>query len=439
MSPESLWSPASLLVRRGHRGVVCLVQMWKSVSRLQLLLLLLPVTIALFTLPGCGDGDTGGDSDDKDEPLPFGLTSEVVTPAANADAIAFAPDGRLFFVEHWSGAIRVLGADGQLLPDPFATLSDVATNVNWGLTGLALDPDFSDNHYVYVFYTPLVEAGPPTVVRPTVVRFTDSDNKGVEQLVLVSDLPEADPEHPFNAIGSVHAGPDGNLYLTLGDYDQALATGPTGLPLAQDLGTPIGKMLRISKADGSAPPDNPFVNDPSADPRIFASGFRVPFNFVFHPESGRIYGSDDSGPICEEVNIVAKGLNYGHPQTSETPYSDCKSLPGAAAIYYPAREGFTPEQIGSTVGITGMDFISGSDYPVLGDSLVFCEVGTQHLRRLVLAPPNFEEVTADDVIARDCWLDVTVGPDGFIYYSNLTEIRRLIPSTPTPSPAPTGS
>jgi len=395
-------------------------------------MLLLP-TIALFTFAGCGGGDGG--SDDNDEPLPFGHTSEVVTPAGNADAIAFAPDGRLFFVEHWTGIIRVVNADGELLPDPFATLSDVAGGLAWGLTGLAMDPDFADNHYVYALYAQVVAAGPPTVARPTVVRFTDSDNKGTEQLVLVSDLPETDPAHPYNASGSLHAGPDGNLYLTLGDYDLSQATGPTGLPLAQDLGTSIGKMLRVSKEDGSAPPDNPFVNDPSADPRIFASGFRVPFNFVFHPESGRLYGSDNSGAICEELNIVASGQNYGHPTTSEIPYTDCQSLPGVAPFHFVAREGFTPEQVGSTVGITGMDFISGSVYPVLGDSLVFCEAGTQHLRRLVLAPPDFVGVTADDVIARDCWLDVTVSPDGLLYYANLTEIRRLIPSTPAPEPA----
>jgi len=390
-------------------------------------LLLGAVTIAA----ACGGGGGSG-SDSEDGPLPFGLTSEVVAPASNADALAFAPDGRLFFAEHWTGAIRVVSPDHQLLPEPFATVSDIAVGVGWGLTGLALDPDFMTNHYVYALYTELIAAGPPPVGKPILVRFTDSGNKGTSPLVLVSDFPETDPEHPFSANGSVGFGPDGFLYLTIGDYDRPLDEDPQGEGPPQDLSTPVGKVLRI-KQDGSAVPDNPFVGEPGADPRVFAYGFRAAFNFAFHPQTGQMYASDSTGVTCEEINIIEKGFNYGWPDAGEWPYNDCEAAKKTPAIHLLAREGMNASDFKSTVGVSGMEFISSAAYPSLGDSLVVCESGTQLLRRLVLTSPNLDQVTGNDVISRDCWLDIAIGPDGLIYYSNQTEIRRLMPSLPTGS------
>lgn len=387
----------------------------------------------LMMAAACGGGGEPGSGSDSDEPLPFGLPSELVAPAVSADALAFAPDGRLFFTEHWTGAIRVISADRQLLPEPFATVSDIAAGTGWGLTGLALDPEFETNHYVYALYTELVDAGPPLEGKPVLVRFTDDGNRGTSPLILVSDFPETDPERPFNANGSIGFGPDGFLYLTLGDYDRPVDKDPPAEQPPQDLGTPVGKVLRIDKRDGSAPPDNPFVAEPGADPRVFAYGFRSAFNFTFHPQSGRIYASDSTGVTCEEINIIEKGLNYGWPIAGIWPYNDCEAAQKTPAIHLLAGEGLKASDFKSTVGVSGMEFISGAKYPSLGDSLVVCESGTQLLRRLVLTPPNLNQVSADDVISRDCRLDVAIGPDGLIYYSNQTEIRRLIPTLPTSS------
>jgi glucose/arabinose dehydrogenase len=396
-------------------------------------LFFLTASFAVFVLASaCGGGDNG-----NDESNPFGLTSEVVTPAANVDAMAFAPDGRLFYAEHWTGNIRVVTADGQLLPDPFAHV-DSAASVSLGLTGLALDPEFETNHYVYVLYSQLLDPGPPQGAKPVLARFTDSNNVGTDMTVLIGDLPEVNPQRVFNANGSLHFGPEGHLYFTLGDYDQAQNTGPNGQPLPQDLGSPIGKMLRVNKSDGLAPPDNPFVSDPTADPRIWAYGFRGAFNFTFHPQTERLYGTDSTGVTCEGVMIVERGGNYGWPTSVAFPFNDCNTGRPFLPIGYLTQEGRNPVDFDSTVGATGMEFISGEDYAVLGDSLVYCEARTQQLRRLVLAPPNFDSITANDLLARDCWLDVTVGLDGLLYYANLIEIRRLIPPTPAPV-SPTGS
>jgi len=349
--------------------------------------------------------------------------------------MAFAPDGRLFYAEHWTGDIRIVTADGELLPEPFAHV-DVAASISLGLSGLALDPDFESNHYVYVLYSQLLDPGPPPGAKPALARFTDDNNIGTDMIVLNDDFPEVNPERVFNANGSLHFGPDGYLYFTLGDYDQARDLGPNGQPLPQDLGTPIGKMLRVSKDDGEAPPDNPFVDDETADPRIYASGFRGAFNFTFHPETGEIYGADSTGVTCEGIIIIQAGGNYGWPDAIGFPFNDCSAGRSEVPIGYLTQEGRKPEDFDSTVAATGMEFISGDEYEVLGDSLVYCEARTQLLRRLVLGTPNLDSITANDVIDRDCWLDVTVGPDGLIYFASLTEIKRLIPPTPTPASPP---
>src|SRR5438093_1540858 len=97
-------------------------------------LIFLLLSVAAFA---CGGGDGGGE-----ESLPFGLQTQTVTTADHVSTMAFAPDGRLFFAEKFTGDIRIVGADGKALPDPFAHL-DVADwlHLDWGLTGLALDPN----------------------------------------------------------------------------------------------------------------------------------------------------------------------------------------------------------------------------------------------------------------------------------------------------------
>src|SRR2546426_5702611 len=92
----------------------------------------------LLLLGACGGGES----------LPFGLESDMVAPADHASIIAFAPDGRLFFGEQFTGNIRIVGTDGQLQQEPFAQLQ-VANwlDLDWGLTGLAIDPDFETNHF----------------------------------------------------------------------------------------------------------------------------------------------------------------------------------------------------------------------------------------------------------------------------------------------------
>jgi hypothetical protein len=203
-------------------------------------------------------------------------------------------------------------------------------------------------------------------------RFTDDNNKGIDMIVLSDDFPEVNPERVFNANGSLHFGPDGHLYFTLGDYDQAQDIGPNGLKLPQDLGTPIGKMLRVNKEDGQAVADNPFVDDETADPRIFASGFGARSTSPSIPRPARSMAP--TAPASP-----ARGYHYSGGRelrvAGPVPFNDCSAGRSEVPIGYLSQEGRKPEDFDSTVAATGMEFVSGDDYAVLGDSLVYCEGG----------------------------------------------------------------
>jgi glucose/arabinose dehydrogenase len=394
--------------------------------------LLLALLALLAFAAGCGDDD---DSNSEEEFNPFGLEKQLVAEAPDPVALTFAPDGRLFFAEKYTGNIRIVSADGTLLSEPFASI-EVATwlgyqGTDWGLTGLALDPAFESNGYLYALYTETVtESDTRPTAKPVLVRFTADDNVGTDRTVIIGDFPETRLDHQgFKANGALHLGPDGVLYVSMGDYDWG-KDGPRGTGAAQDLSFAGGKLLRVD-TNGQAPSDNPLADNEGADPRIFAYGFSSPFEFAFHPTTGDVYGTD-STDSCEELNLILPASNYGYPDIGDFPYPDCTFGTQIPGIHFFARPEMQAGEFQSVVGVKGLEFVSGSEYPGLGDGLLVCESVTGFLRRLILAGPNFDQVTGDDVVVDDCAQDVTVSPDGTIYYSNKTSIQRLIPPPTAP-------
>ena len=410
------------------------------------LLFLFVITAAVFAA-SCG-------GDDSTSPTPsgptynFGLSSQVVAGNGDADnvsAIDFAPDGRMFYAEQFKttdsgdqGVIRVVLPDGSLQQQPFASIP-VANylGLDWGLTGLALDPDFATNHYVYAFYTAV--AG-DQIGKPTLVRFTDSNGTGTDQTTISDDFPQTFANHQgYNANGDIHFGPDGFLYVSVGDYDQGTADPAQGghPELVSDLSSPIGKILRISKEDGSAAPDNPFVSQQGADPRIFAYGFREPFPFTFD-STGNLYGTDNTPDTCEEINLIKAGGNYGWATGWAFPFSDCTVGQGTQPIYNFARAGQKPGDFLSFVESQGMSFLTSSTYSQLKDSLLVCEsqksgvqqpgqsqvtISPGSLVSMVLSAPDKIDSSAE--VVNDCKGEVATHA-GIVYYANKTEIRKLV-------------
>jgi glucose/arabinose dehydrogenase len=242
--------------------------------------------------------------------LPDGFTeTQLAHGIVRPTAMALAPDGRIFVCEQ-TGALRVV-KDGQLLPDPFVTVP-VFSEGERGLVGVTFDPDFPATPYVYLYYT----ATSP-VVHNRVSRFTakgDRAVKGSETAIL--DLPQL--AKPIHNSGTMHFGPDGYLYIAVGE---------NAVPEnAQSLANPLGKILRIAK-DGTIPTDNPFYDRTSGAARaIWAMGLRNPFSFAFQPGTGRMFINDVGNKTWEEINDGIAGANYGWPIT-EGPTSDPRFEP----------------------------------------------------------------------------------------------------------------
>jgi MYXO-CTERM domain-containing protein len=208
--------------------------------------------------------------------------------------MAWAPDGsgRLFFIRQ-SGEVRIM-KNGAVLPTPFATVTPIFINGEAGLIGIAFDPDFIVNQYVYLFVT--VSAS-----EQQIIRYTASRDVGAEKTTIVAGLPTAGANHDGGAIG---IGPDGKLYWAVGD------NGAVQRGINDDLTSLAAKVGRAN-LDGSIPSDNPFVDGtgPNAD-AIWARGFRNPFTLTFQPTTGLLWVNVVGG-AWEQVFVVRRGDHAG--------------------------------------------------------------------------------------------------------------------------------
>jgi glucose/arabinose dehydrogenase len=221
---------------------------------------------------------------------------------------AWPPDGskRVFILER-EGRVRVADADGTLHPTPFLDVSNnTSTSTEEGLLGLAFDPAFTQNGYVYIDYT----ANDASV---QVVRYTVSpgqpDQVDPSTASTVMSIPK---RSKFHNGGTLAFGPDGYLYVSVGD-DEASEE-------AQTLSSIYGKILRIdvdSAPPYTIPPSNPFVDRPGARGEIWAYGYRNPWRFSFDRATGDMWIGDVGDARWEEVDMQPAssrgGENYGWP------------------------------------------------------------------------------------------------------------------------------
>src|SRR2546425_8444088 len=213
---------------------------------------------------------------------------------------------RLFMLER-DGRVRVADSTGQLRPTPFLDVSDnTSTSTEEGLLGLAFDPSFVQNGYMYIDYT-------SNDTNVQVVRYTvspsqpDQVNPATAQTVMT--IPKKSKYHNG---GMLAFGPDGYLYIAIGD-DEASEQ-------AQLLNSVYGKILRIdvdSAQPYAIPPTNPFVNQPGARGEIWSYGFRNPWRFSFRRTTGAMWIGDVGDAECGEVDLQPAGShggeNYGWP------------------------------------------------------------------------------------------------------------------------------
>ncbi len=299
-------------------------------------------------------------------------------------ALDFAPDGRIFITEK-EGNIRVF-ANGELQDAPYLIIEDVAPEGEGGLLGLAVDPNFDANGYFYVYYSYKEASG---ALANRVVRWQDAGQTAVNPTVILDGIP-GDRIHNG---GRLKFGPDGKLYVTIGDAASRI--------LAQDLTSLAGKILRLN-ADGTVPADNPFPGSP-----VYSYGHRNPQGLAWHPETGDLFATEH-GPVGQdEVNLIVPGGNYGWPEVGgdET------------------GEGFIPPVLHSgieTWAPSGAAFYDGDVMPAhWRGRLMFAALRGQRIVWVDFQEPDFRHVGRQDYLfvrLHGRIRDVVLGPDGHLYF-----------------------
>jgi uncharacterized repeat protein (TIGR03806 family) len=321
--------------------------------------------------------------------------TRIVDGLNGVTAMEIAPDGRIFVCEQ-TGSLLVVKGD-RLLPKPFVTVS-VDSSWERGLLGVAFDPHFAANHYIYLNYV----SGTP-YPHHVISRFTAEGDVALDKSEVI--LFEGDDQNKLGGGvknghqgGAIHFGKDGKLYIAIGDQT-------AGAP-AQDMKTLQGKILRINP-DGSIPRDNPFYKTAQGKYRaIWALGCRNPFTFAVQPGTGRIF-INDVGGANEEINEGIAGANYGWPTADHGPTSDPRFR--GPIYWYPENS------------ITGGAFYNPAtrQYPKeYWGKYFFADFKLGWIKTLDPDDPSRPARASDFITGLGTWsvLDIKIAADGSLYY-----------------------
>ncbi|MXZ71308.1 MAG: hypothetical protein F4Z04_07360 [Acidobacteria bacterium] len=303
-------------------------------------------------------------------------TKTVVSGLEVPTGLAFAPDGRLFVAE-LPGRVRVV-KEGRLVRQPALTLGEALATGDEFLLGITLDPEFERNHLVYLLQA---RVGPNASPVARIVRYREMENTLAEAAILLDDLPLA----ALDGGGALRFGPDGLLYVALGDADSGAA---------QDMASYGGKILRL-RPDGTTPRDNP-----RASP-VYSMGHRDPRGLAWHPVTGALWVAEPGRPGTTELNRVEAGGNYGWPGGV-----DEAMLPGMRR----------PDLLVSeSMVVGGAAFYAGSEMGGFQHDLFLAALDGAHLLRVL-----FDRADPDRIVGTERLLkgefgrlrDVVAGPDG---------------------------
>jgi glucose/arabinose dehydrogenase len=357
--------------------------------------------------------------------LPPGfIETDVASSLSSPTTMAFAPDGRLF-IGLQTGAIRIV-ENGVLLPTPFVTVPTTGVGEQ-GLLGIAFDPGFASNGYLYTYFTSQTDP-----IHNRIVRYTANGNvavPGSETLIFrLTDLNA--PRGQGHNGGAMIFASDGKLYVTVGDNFVA--------PNAQLLNNIFGKVLRLN-ADGTIPVDNPFYNTASGDNRaIWAYGLRHPYNLAIDRNTNRMYINDVGYHSWEEVNLGIAGANYGWPTTEGATSNPAFTSPVYTYPNYATGSG-------QGCAITGGAFYDPvvQQFPssYVGDYFFtdYCNSRITLLDSVTNTATQFATQAGPSIVA------LAIGPDGSLYYlmrgstTNAGAVKRIsyTLSVPTATPTPT--
>ena len=333
----------------------------------------------------------------------------VVSGLFQPTAFTWTPDGRMLILEK-AGRVRIV-LGGTLQGTPALDISaSVDSGSEKGLLGICLDPGFTANGFVYLYYTNLVP-------KNRVSRFTMSGNSldsGSEAIILDG----IDATNGNHNGGNILIGPDGKLWAAPGDSGTGGAKSQT-----LTVGSLNGKVLRM-ELNGSAAAGNPFLADATKEPRIWAYGFRNPFRFTFRPSNGSLYVADVGENTFEEIDVVTAGGNYGWPMAEGT-------LGGCTGCIPPVFE------YDHTVGhaIIGGVFVTGVAYPeFLRGKYVFGDEVSSWIKYLDFSSGDTVVGTLHDfATSAENPVHFAMGPDGAIYYAAIGSGKIYRINSPPPA------
>jgi aldose sugar dehydrogenase len=351
----------------------------------------------------------------------------VVTVASGLDRpwhIAFLPDGHSMLVTETPGRLRLI-RDGMLDPQPVSGWPAEALRAQT-LNSVVVHPQFAQNHFVYLSYTKKNEHGDTTIAlaRGRLEGKTLSD---------VHDIFVAAAWAPSGALaGRAAFGPDGMLYLTVGDRDQFVTTDNNSTRMAaQDLGSDAGKVLRL-RDDGGIPSGNPFIGRAGARPEIYTYGHRNVYGLAWHPETGELWACEIGPMGGDELNVLLPGRNYGWPLVSFGRIYNGHTA-SEQSWYRPGMEMpvmyWTP-----AISPSSLIFYTGDKFPLWKGHIFIGALSGQQLQRVAFNQPPPQEERRESLLTQlDMRIrDVRQGPDGYIYVA--TEHAEDVPGFPNPHP-----
>lgn len=331
-------------------------------------------------------------------------TSNAASPAIAVEVVAegltipwsivFTSNDRILFTER-SGRLRQI-ISGKLDVTPVKIFADVTHKGEGGLMGLALDPNYANNKYLYVSY--MYTKGSDMFVK--IVRFKDNGSSLSDEKIIFDNIPASNNHNGCR----LRFGPDGKLYATTGDAQERSE--------AQKTNNISGKILRIN-ADGSIPTDNPFGN------AVWTYGHRNPQGIDWHPVTNAMYSTEHGpsgfdGPSGgDEVNLIEKGKNYGWPVIT---HDETK-----AGMESPLIQ-FTP----AIAPASGMFYRSGV-IPEFKNNFLFGCLRGSGIMRLVIDPSDPRKILTHQLLKEVDFgriRDVAEGPDGAIYFSTSNQDGR---------------
>jgi len=319
--------------------------------------------------------------------LPPGFVEQDVVCISPGDPaqLAWAPDGDLFIGAKY-GKVWVWRA-GVTRQIAFLAVSQ---EIERGVNGLAVDPDYGTNHHLWIYYTT------PPPVRNRLSRFTYDGIALVDEVVVIDGPLVQNQNHNG---GDIRFARDGTLFVAMGNDDQGA--------LSQDPFDLRGKILRVQR-DGSPAPGNPFADGTGGDPRVWALGLRNPYRIAFEPGTDDLFIGDVGWYLWEEVHRGIRGANYGWPAVQGP---EPVGVPG---YVYPVH---SYPHLGSGAAIIGGDFAEAGDFaPEYEGDYFFGDFVRRELYRMkrdARGNPAAVELWATNVPRPS---DIEFGPEGALYY-----------------------